>query len=74
MWNEPIKKNISLCAVPILLTLEKLKVTNAEATNKHKRDNVLKEKDMIMMYILKERFFISTYNKLNPNKYGPYNS
>lgn len=53
----------------------KLKATNTrynEVVDKHKR-KIFKVEDMVIIYLLKERFFIDIYNKLKLKKYNPFN-
>ena len=54
---------------------QKLEATNAkykEAADKKRREKIFNVRDLVLVYLRKERFPISTYNKLKDTKYGSF--
>ena len=54
---------------------QKLKVSNAkykEVANKKRREKIFNVKNLVLVYLWKERFPVGTYNKLKDKKYGPF--
>ena len=54
---------------------QKLEATNAkykEAADKKRREKIFNVRDLVLVYLRKERFPISTYKKLKDKKYRPF--
>ena len=52
--------------------VEAISARYKEVADKHGREKVFKEGDMVTVYLRKERFLIDTYYKLKLKKYDPY--
>ncbi|PKU75798.1 hypothetical protein MA16_Dca026359 [Dendrobium catenatum] len=55
--------------------LEKLRIANVKyktAADKHRREVVFKEGDMVMAYFRRQRFPVGTFGKLSRKKFGPF--
>ena len=54
---------------------QKLEATNAkykEVADKKRREKIFNVRDLVLVYLRKERFPISTYKKLKDKKYRPF--